>query len=95
MASTFLVYFYTVLSNQLAWWLNWYFQTSRLPPKYNYIYYLDCVVIEFSWDDSDFPFDVSLDSMHLANKTQFQIHILADVFKNIPLSSIIIQTVNT
>ena len=49
---------------------------------------MNCVVIEFSWDDPDFPFAMDLDSMYLANKTQFQIHILADVFKNIPLSSL-------
>lgn len=42
---------------------------------------MNCVVIEFSSNDPDFPFAVGLDSMYLANKTQFQIHTLADVFK--------------
>lgn len=41
---------------------------------------MNCVVIEFSWDDPDFPLAMDLDSMYLANKTQFQIHFLSDVF---------------
>lgn len=39
------------------------------------------MVIEFSWNDPYFPFAVGLDSMDLANKTQFQIHVLAGVFE--------------
>lgn len=49
---------------------------------------MNCVVIEFSWDDRDFPLAMGLDDMYSANKTQFQIHLLSGIFFN-PLSSII------
>lgn len=42
---------------------------------------MNCVVLEFSWDDPDFPLAMGLDGMCLGNKTQFQVLLLSGVYK--------------
>lgn len=46
---------------------------------------MDYIVIEFNQDNPNFRFAIGLDDMYLANKTQFQIHLLLDAFLSISL----------